>query len=170
MILQFTGWLNECHQRHKTLFFNPLDLIKAGQGSFSVAIQKPGDLILTHIDGSHQGYNTGNNLAIAVNWANEDWLYHCFAHHIQPSTHHIIYDCHCAGMTVGIPFDIWSSKAHNIHPFKDLHNLDKKTKLKLSSKQDRSAAVTWCFYIFLGVDYFHHTKSISWLEDRKRNK
>jgi hypothetical protein len=56
-----------------------VELIKTGLGSFSVAIQKPGDLILTHIEGTHQGYNTGNNLAIAVNWANKEWLFHCLA-------------------------------------------------------------------------------------------
>jgi hypothetical protein len=71
--VQFKGWLNKYHQGHKSLFFNLLELIKSGLGSFSVAIQKLGELILTHIEGSHQGYNTGNNLAITVNWANKEW-------------------------------------------------------------------------------------------------
>ena len=73
--LHLTDWLRPCHQRHKNLFFNPLGLLRAQHSSFSVAVQKPGDLILTHNHGSHQGYNTGNNLAIAVNWATKDWIF-----------------------------------------------------------------------------------------------
>jgi hypothetical protein len=43
-----------------------------------------------------------------------------------------------------------------------------KTKPKLSNKQSVDAATTWCFYIFLGVDYFHHTNPIPWLNKERK--
>jgi len=69
------------------ILLDPLAPIKTGLGTFSVAIQQPGDLVLTHMESSHQGYNTGNNLAIAVNWASKDWLFHCLSQHTEYSHH-----------------------------------------------------------------------------------
>ena len=123
LTLHPTAWLNQCHQRHKSLFFNPLELIKANLGCFSVAIQKPGDLILTDIEGAHQGYNIGNNHAIAVNWATKDWLFHCLAQHIHPVTHNITYACDCHMTQVGIPLSVWASLSTNIHPLQFLYKL-----------------------------------------------
>ena len=151
-----------CHQRHKSLFFNPVGLFHSGFGSFSVAIQKPGDLILTDTEGCHQGYNTGNNIAIAVNWATQDWLFRNFSAHLSPQTRAIIYDCYCFKEQVGIPKEIWSSNAPSAYAFNSLYSLAKKT--KLSSKEFGDAETTWCFYIFLGVKYLQRSGyQISWL-------
>lgn len=136
----------------QSLFFNPLELIKSGLDSFSVAIQKPGDLILTDIGGTHQGYNTGNNLAIAVNWATKDWVFHSLTHHIHPVTHNIIYACQCWSVPVGIPFSIWSPLATRTQSFEVLYKLGKKES-KVRADQYGSAETTWCFYIALAVEY-----------------
>jgi len=168
LTLHPTEWLHKCHQRHKSLFFNPVELIKSGLDSFSVAIQKPGDLILTDIEGAHQGYNIGNNLAIAVNWATTEWLYHCLAQHINPLTHNITYACDCHRMQVGIPLDIWASPTSSIHPFKHLYRLGEKQASKLRAKEFSTAETTWCFYIFLAVEYLDHIgHRFQWLESKK---
>jgi len=72
-----------------------VELIKSSLDSFSVAIQKPGDLILADVEAAHHGYNIGNNLTIAVNWATMEWLYHCFAQHINPLTHMLVIATGC---------------------------------------------------------------------------
>ena len=167
--LHLTGKLNGCHQRHKTLFFNPLGLIHDGFGTFSVAVQKPGDLILTDTEGSHYGYNSGNNLAIAINWATQDWLYHSLSRHIHPHSHDIVYGCQCFGAPVGIPLDIWSSNSPSARRFKYLYFLQRKT--KLSGKEFGTAETIWCFYIFLAVQYLHHLGyQIPWLDEKKKVK
>ena len=141
-----TDWLTQCHQRHKSLFSNQLELIKSNLGYFSVAIQKPGDLILTDIEGAHQMYNIGNNLAIAVNWATKDWLFHCMAEYIHPVTHNITYACDCHRTQVGIPLSIWASPSPNIHPFQSLYRLGLKQPSRLHAKDYGTAETTWCIY------------------------
>jgi hypothetical protein len=144
-----------------------LGLIQSGFSSFSVAIQKPDDLILTETEGSHQGYNIGNNLAIAVNWATKDWLFPSFFWHIDPHTHDIVYGgCQCYGEPVKIPFTIWSSEAHVGNQFKYLYSLLKKTKLHASDSC--TAETTWCFYIFLAVESICLTYKIPWLAERRK--
>ena len=137
------------------ILLDPLAPIKTGLDTFSVAIQQPGDLILTHMESSHKGYNTGNNLAIAVNWASKDWLFHCLSQHTEPVSHDIIYNCQCAGVSVGIPLDIWSSKIFNPYSLEIFTTWE--------PEQFSTAATTWCFYIFLGLEYSHHSTSIEWL-------
>ena len=165
--LHLTDWLRPCHQRHKNLFFNPLGLLRAQHSSFSVAVQKPGDLILTHNHGSHQGYNTGNNLAIAVNWATMNWVFQNQSRHIHPVTHDIVYDCMCwKGVKIGIPYDVWSSNAADDLKFKYLYTLKKKNK-KLSISLS-TPGTTWCEYIFLGIKYLHQiVNPIPWLEEKR---
>jgi hypothetical protein len=135
--------------------------------AFSVAVQKPGDLILTDTQGSHHGYNAGNNLAIAANWATMDWITHNLAQHLNPHTHDIVHGCQCFSTLVGIPFNVWTSKLAVSQRFKHLHTLGN-TAAKMSSNEGNSAATVWCFYIFLGVEYLHHNHSqIPWLEGGK---
>jgi len=146
-----------------------LGLIHDGFGTFSVAVQKPGDLILTDTEGSHYGYNSGNNLAIAINWATQDWLYHSLSRHIHPHSHDIVYGCQCFGAPVGIPLDIWSSNSPSARRFKYLYFLQRKT--KLSGKEFGTAETIWCFYIFLAVQYLHHLGyQIPWLDEKKKVK
>ena len=121
-----------CHQRHKAIYFHPDQLIKSCFNSFSVAIQKPGDLILTDGHGCHQGYNAGNNLAIAVNWATMNWVTHSYHQHLDSQTHDIVYGCQCFGIVVGIPFDVWSSNHSIPHQFGHLYKLGAKERLPSS--------------------------------------
>jgi hypothetical protein len=57
----------ECHTYHRAVFYHPSFLIRHNI-PFNVAIQQPGDLILSDSEGAHQGWNSGNNCAMACNY------------------------------------------------------------------------------------------------------
>jgi hypothetical protein len=38
-----------------------------------MTIQQPGDLVLTHSRGVHQGFNLGGNINVSCNWADDKW-------------------------------------------------------------------------------------------------
>lgn len=59
--------------RHKDLFVDPRVVRKAGI-PVHAAIQRPGDNIFTFPAAHHQGFNTGPNLNIAVNYARLAWI------------------------------------------------------------------------------------------------
>jgi hypothetical protein len=69
----FENLCSPCVLKHKKLFVHPRELIRRGVG-FSILIQKPMDLVITHHDSVHMGWNDDANFASAVNFIDSDWL------------------------------------------------------------------------------------------------
>ena len=58
---------------HLTTMLSPMELMEAGVPVVR-AIQKPGEFVITFPQAYHGGFNTGFNVAEAVNFAIPDWL------------------------------------------------------------------------------------------------
>lgn len=63
--------------RHKTIFVNT-DWFKIRNIPFEIVHQNPGDMVIISARSFHQGFNAGNNIAEAVNFADTDWLENVF--------------------------------------------------------------------------------------------
>jgi hypothetical protein len=69
-VLSPPAWAQSCLLVHRQMFVHPQFLTRHGI-PFTVARQAPGDLIIADARGAHQGWNTGRNLASAVNFLDE---------------------------------------------------------------------------------------------------
>jgi len=58
---------------HLTTMFSPIDLLEAGVPVVK-AVQNPGEFMVTFPQAYHGGFNSGFNVAEAVNFATPDWL------------------------------------------------------------------------------------------------
>lgn len=81
--------------RHKNFFFNPFKVAKLLQNYdgikfpiFTIAIQRPGEFVITGKGAFHGGFNCGGNRNEAINFGFENW-----GHYFISSNE--TYDCTC---------------------------------------------------------------------------
>lgn len=68
---QFRGCTD--YLRHKTTLIHPETLLRAGV-QIHKTVQRPGEFVITRAKGYHSGFNSGFNIAEAVNFALPGWI------------------------------------------------------------------------------------------------
>jgi hypothetical protein len=91
----FIDNIKPCFTHHRSIFIHPNFLIRHNI-PFNVAFQQPGDLILSDSLGAHEGWNAGENCALACNYIDShtvSFLASQLFHPTRPSTG--IWPCVC---------------------------------------------------------------------------